>query len=103
MKKTPCEDIVWNILPCIRRKLAFNLLKMGLSQKEVAEKLEISTAAVSQYLSNKRGHMTSFTDEIEKEIAQSANNILNGDDIITELCRICTLIKNSQGVLDKIC
>ena len=41
--KTPCEIIVWDIVPIIRKEFAKNLIENnGLNQKEVAEKLVIS-------------------------------------------------------------
>ncbi|MBA3044390.1 helix-turn-helix domain-containing protein, partial [archaeon] len=49
--KMPCEVIIWYILPGIRREITKSLLKNGLSQREVAKKLGITDAAVSQYLS----------------------------------------------------
>ncbi len=103
MRKTPCEYIVWNILPCIRKKLAENLLKSGLSQKEVAEKLGVSSAAISQYLSNKRGKMEKFNTKIEREIEKSARAILNGKDVIDEICRICRIIKKDKKIKEKLC
>ena len=93
MKTTPCEYIVWSVLPCIRKQLAIYLLKKGLTQKEVADRLGVSSAAVSQYLSNKRGVMEQFNDNIHSEIEKSADELLNGKDIIEELCRICNIIK----------
>jgi Predicted transcriptional regulator len=51
--KFPCELIVWDVLPSIRSELAKKLSKSGLSQKEVSERLEITQAAVSQYINKK--------------------------------------------------
>ena len=40
--KTPCEIIVWNIVPIIRKEFAKNLIENhGLNQRKVAEKLGI--------------------------------------------------------------
>ncbi|RLF44034.1 MAG: transcriptional regulator [Thermoplasmata archaeon] len=103
MKKTPCEYIVWNILPCIRKRLAENLLKRGLSQKEIAEKIGVSNAAISQYISNKRGRFGHFDKKIEEEIEKSANEILNGKDVIDEICRICKIIKKEERFKEEIC
>ena len=55
MAKPPCEKIIWLILPAVRKELAKSLIEnYGLNQKQIAEILEISPAAVCQYLSNKR-------------------------------------------------
>ena len=46
----------WNGIPVIRKEIAESMTKnFGLNQKETAEKLGITPAAVSQYLSKKRG------------------------------------------------
>ena len=44
--KSPCEIAVWFILPQIRAGLARELVRQGLSQKETAEKLKLTPAAV---------------------------------------------------------
>lgn len=103
MKKTPCEIIVWTVLPCIRKKLAENLLNKGLSQKEIAEKIGVSNAAISQYISDKRGGNVQLDDEIVNEIEKSANAILNGEDVVKEICRICKIIKEKMDIMEEIC
>ena len=103
MRKTPCEHIVWNILPCIRKKIAMSLLQRGLNQKEVAQKLDVSSAAISQYLSEKRGKMVKLSKDIEKEIEKSADKILKGTDTIEELCRICMIVKKEKNIDELIC
>ncbi|HHF55590.1 MAG TPA: helix-turn-helix domain-containing protein [Thermoplasmatales archaeon] len=103
MKKTPCEYIVWGVLPCIRKKLAEVLYKKGLSQKEIAEMLGVSNAAISQYLSNKRGKLGKFDDEIEREIEISAEEIIKGCDVVDEMCRICRIIKRKNKFIREPC
>lgn len=92
MRKTPCEIIVWYILPCIRKKMA-EYMAEKLPQKEIAEKLGLSNAAISQYLSDKRGRNFKFDEQIIREIRKSADRIINGGDAIEETCRICNIIK----------
>jgi hypothetical protein len=69
----------------------------GLSQKETAEKLGITPAAVCQYLSKKRGRSDIADEIILSEIKLSAKNIIiNGNGhIILETCRICKLLRKS--------
>ena len=53
MEKIPCEYIVWNVLPSIRKEFAKSLMKnYGLNQKQIAKIINLTPAAVSQYLSN---------------------------------------------------
>ena len=47
MRRTPCEYMLWNGIPTIRKELAETLIKQyGLSQREAAEKLGITPSAV---------------------------------------------------------
>ncbi len=99
MAKPPCEKIIWLILPAVRKELAKSLIEnYGLNQKQIAEILEISPAAVCQYLSNKRGGTTIEDTEILNEIGKSAKVIYeNGSGkLIDETCRICKLFKSKK-------
>ncbi|MCD6299198.1 MAG: transcriptional regulator [Thermoplasmata archaeon] len=98
MKKTPCEVIVWDVLPCIRRELAKSMADLGLNETKIADKIGVTIAAVSQYLSNKRGTVTSFDEDIRREIKKSARNIIDGEDAVKEICRICSLVKVKDGI-----
>jgi len=105
MKRTTCEYMMWNGLPVIRRELAESMINnFGLSQKETAEKLGITPAAVCQYVSRKRGKLK-ITDEILiSEIKISAEKIINNgnETIIPETCRICKLLR-STNYFDRFC
>ena len=99
MLRTICEHVVWNGLPVIRKEIAFSMIKdYGLSQKETAEKLEITPAAVCQYLSRKRGRSHIFNKNILSEIKISAKNIIDNDNshVNSETCRICKLVRNCE-------
>lgn len=105
MKKTPCEKLVWNALPCIRRRIAEKLKEKGLSQRDIAQKVGVSEAAVSQYFSNKRGKNTSFDGEIDQKIAEAAEAIFKGADPIEKICGLCSIVKDriAAGSITPIC
>jgi len=93
--------MIWNGVPAIRKELAEKLIKQfGLSQREAAEKLGLTPAAICQYLSKKRGNTDVFDETIIQEITISAQRILNNDgtDAIIETCRICRLVQKKQTV-----
>jgi predicted transcriptional regulator len=101
MQKTPCECMLWQGLPIIRKELVKSMtIKFGLSQKEAAEKLGITPASVSQYLSRKRGKISIVDVEILIEINTSAEKIINnGKSVVNdEMCRICKILRK-QGLL----
>ena len=99
MVKTPCQQIVWDVLPAIRAALAAELVKNGVSQQEVAKLLEIAPSAVSQYLSGKRGYRIVFEEPVETRIAELARDIRAGvvQDITARICAICHEIRDEQG------
>jgi len=91
--------MMWNGLPAIRKQIATSMIHdFGLSQKETAEKLGITPAAVCQYVSKKRGRTELTDEEILYEIKISAKIIIkNGDGkLIPETCRICKLLRKSK-------
>ncbi|MBN1280539.1 MAG: Fis family transcriptional regulator [Candidatus Thermoplasmatota archaeon] len=99
MQRTPCEVMMWNGLPAIRKELAIIMIKeFGLNQRQVAEKLGITPAAVCQYLSHKRGTQDLFDKTIIQELVISVKRIMNGDDTasVVETCRICHLIQKHK-------
>jgi len=50
----PCECAAKFRVPAIKAKLAAKLKKKGYSQKKISDVLDVTEAAVSQYLSGKR-------------------------------------------------
>ena len=96
--KTPCQIFVWYVLPGLRQELARNMINdNNLTQVQVAGKLGVTESAVSQYLSKKRGNLTT-NKKIKTDIKNSAERIVKGDDmtIVRELCRICDIVKESE-------
>lgn len=98
MKSPPCEYVIWNILPSIRKEFAKSLIEIyGLNQKQAAEILGVTPAAICYYLSNKRGGIDITNEGILNEIDKSAKLIYKnrGKEVTRETCRICRLIKSS--------
>ena len=98
MQRAPCEYIVWNGLPIIRRELAACMIhEFGLNQKETAKRLGITPAAVCQYMGNKRGKIRIVDKKILKEIKISAEKIMKEGEkvVVEETCRICRLLSHN--------
>jgi predicted transcriptional regulator len=90
--KFPCEIIVWKVLPAIRAQLAMELAKQGLSQKEIAKKLDITEAAVSQYINKKRAQEFKIDDSFVKEFAEAAKKLSEGSNpqkVMEQSCKLC--------------
>lgn len=88
------------ILPQIRAELARELVRQGLSQKETTEKLKLTPAAVSQYLSNKRGKGIDFPEELNIHISQLALSIkskeIDDRELIKGVCRLCNEMRKTE-------
>ena len=98
--RPPCEIVVWYVIPTIRSELAKELLNLGMKQKEISELLDITQPAVSQYISDKRGHGIKFNDETQNLIREFAKGLLEEKytqrDIIPHVCQICKKVKTDE-------
>ncbi|MFO8016653.1 MAG: transcriptional regulator [Candidatus Woesearchaeota archaeon] len=93
----PQEIEVWYVIPAIRRELVREMVKRGLKQKDIADSLGITGAAVSQYLRNKRAREVQFTEETLNEIKRSAGVISKDPQkLICEMQRILTIVKKNR-------
>ena len=72
----PQELETFYIIPTIRRYFAHFLKEQGLKQKDIAQILNINSATISQYRSNKRGHRFNFDAGTVVEIKKSVSRIL---------------------------
>jgi len=100
--RPPCEIVVWYVIPTIRSELAKELLNLGMKQKQISEVLDITQPAVSQYISDKRGHGIKFEEEVQDMIKGFARDLVEGKatqmDIIPKMCEICKKIKAEEVV-----
>jgi predicted transcriptional regulator len=97
--KSPCELVIWYLLPSLRSELAKELIKLGLSQKEAANRLGISEAAISHYTKGKRGKKIDLDKETKNEIKKLANEMfssLSEKNSILKICEICTKVRRNE-------
>ena len=97
----PCEIIVWKLLPVLRKELAKEMKQLGISQKEIAQRLGVTPAAVSQYIRAKRGKDLPLNDVFKAEIKASAKRLTEKSDSGILIRELCTLCKNARphGIL----
>ncbi|MFH1592631.1 MAG: transcriptional regulator [Candidatus Woesearchaeota archaeon] len=91
----PQEIEVFYVIPTIRRYLAVYMKSGGLKQSRIAELLQIDRAAVSQYISKKRGAKVKFNKSILEEISKSASNIDDKFSVLREIQRLLRVVKDS--------
>ena len=94
----PQEIEVRYIIPAIRKELAKIFInEHKLNQKDAAKLLGLTEAAISQYKHSKRATEVIFSEDIVKEIRNSAAKILSDkksrQSLMAEMYRISNLTK----------
>ncbi len=86
------------ILPSVRAQLAKELVDCDISQRKVADILGLTPAAVSQYMSGKRGYAVEFDQDILDELRIYAGKICRGEIqyIGPVLCHVCNKVWNRR-------
>ncbi|MBD3309771.1 helix-turn-helix domain-containing protein [Candidatus Woesearchaeota archaeon] len=90
----PQEIEVWYIIPAIRREFAREMKKQGMSQSQIARRLNISRAAISQYISGKRGNDIRFRPVMMRKVRKAALGLLKDGCPIREIQLLCTYLKD---------
>lgn len=103
-----CEVIVQDILPALRALISKELMTThNMTQQEVAKKLGISQAAVSQYRREMRGFKIKLLQK-DKEVMESIEKLasrISSDDVSTmeasdECCLICKAVRNKKLICE---
>ena len=108
--KPPCVVVVLKVLPAIRAMVSKELVsKYGLTVSQVAGKMGLTEAAVSQYKSGARGRFTLKSLEgspktkaafgvLTEQLAKDDSTIVKTLD---KLCDACVAV-NTEGVVDDL-
>lgn len=99
------------MLPCLTQKVELNCIipalryqfikifeKKGMKDSDIAKKLNITKAAISQYKHKKRGKKIKFPKEIIDEIEKSAKAIAKGNPSNQEILKIIDKIKKTRYI-----
>ena len=102
--KSPCELVVWHLLPAIRSEIVKELKKEHLLQKDIAKHIGITPPAVSQYLAGKRGGDMKLPGEITSKIRELAKRIIAEDissfEVVKSMCPICIEVRRKKMLCD---
>ncbi|WP_226990605.1 transcriptional regulator [Methanosarcina acetivorans] len=103
--ETPCQKIVWDLVPAIRASLAIELVNKGQSQAASAKLLGIAPSAVSQYISGKGGYRIEFQGETKEMIEKLAQDLIDNkvEDFVPRICQICTSARGIGGSCSSTC
>ncbi len=85
-----CDSMVRRYLPTMRAEMVYRLVQnQGMTQSDAAKKLGVSRAAISQYMSKKRGDSgIEISNELDALIDRWTLAVVGQDSTIT-LCDIC--------------
>jgi len=84
-----CDSMARKYLPGIRAEMVYRLVnERGMSQSDAAKRLGVTRAAISQYISKKRGGEIHLCDDIDALIDRWALAVAGEEDQIT-LCDVC--------------
>lgn len=103
MKKIMPQEIeVWYLIPALRKELARIFVEdYGLKRNKAAEMLGITNAAISQYLSSKRGSGINFSARDKKEIKKAAEEIIKNDaDVMKKIYDLCLVLRKSKTICE---
>ena len=102
MKLMPQEVELWYIYPSLRKEIAKIMINdYGFKQKDVAEKLNITKSAVSQYVNNKRSTKELFGGAIKAELELAVENIIKNDsDPMKEIQILLNHIRKTKVLCD---
>lgn len=95
-----CETVVRDVLPAIRSLVARELHAKGYTQTEIADLLDLTQPAVSQYINASRGtrmQQLEQDDRVAAQITELVEAVVSGahdDELSEQLCDICTDIQD---------
>jgi hypothetical protein len=102
--KPHCIFVVKYVLPALRARVARELIERGYRVKDAAEMLGLTQAAVSQYISSKRGKKG--MDIIDKSVdaknvvSELVDKIIKGEatieDEVDYLCKVCVILREES-------
>ena len=99
--KTPCELVVGKILPSLRACVVKELSgKYHMKQSDIAKKLGITQASVSQYLSSSRAGSAKVTEtfpKIKTYADDIAKRIVRGEDKYEWYSVLCIACKDIRS------
>jgi predicted transcriptional regulator len=106
--KTTCELMTSLALPSIRARIAkIAIEEHGMKQKDVAHRLGLTEAAVSQYLRKKRAdpdtregqlnHIKKMIDDTSRKLAEGE---LSDFDLMRAYCKMCLSLRSSQTLCE---
>ncbi|MFC1648969.1 transcriptional regulator [Nanoarchaeota archaeon] len=96
----PQELHVWYILPALRREFAKCFVDAGLTQKETSVLMQVTEAAVSQYMKSKRAAGIKFSPDVKSMVNDSCSRVIAGESGVAEELYSISI---SDAIKDTMC
>ncbi|MBU0457244.1 MAG: hypothetical protein ABH824_02945 [Nanoarchaeota archaeon] len=96
--KHPQEIEVWYVLPAIRKELVVALKEKGFSQKKIANYLNVTEPAISQYTKQKRAKEINLCDDVKNFIRKASEEITDNKSAFQQIQKISRFIKSSKAM-----
>ena len=87
-----CEMSSRKVLPAIRRALVAELSKTDKKQNEIAKMLNVTPAAVTQYIKGKRAKVKLIEDELQVVAKIAEKSLKTGKIEEDAMCNLCDKI-----------
>ena len=103
--KPPCMMVVQYILPSLRVEIAKELSgDYDLKNAEIARKMDVTSAAVTQYLNRTRGgdasDLIKDSGKVMRVVSEIAKDIVNEesppDILLMKLCKACVTVRREK-------
>ncbi len=107
---TSCERVSRHILPLYRSFVAKELIeKYDYTQVQAAKKIGTTQAAISQYVTSKRGHKRvripnyeQIAPSVQEAAAKAASRIskenMNSEEFSTSFCELCNRLRKEKKI-----
>lgn len=105
---TACENVARHVLPLFRAFVAKELIeKHGYTQVQAAKQLGTTQAAVSQYVTSKRGHKTATDStkimaDVQAAAVEVAKRMVEGEvsreEFSASFCELCTALRKAKKI-----
>lgn len=87
-----CEFVSARLIPILRRQIAIKMLRKGKKQRAIANSLQITEAAVSQYISKKRANEKGLNKIIKREMEKYDEKRSFAENV----CNICKDLRSKK-------
>ncbi|MFQ5621197.1 MAG: transcriptional regulator [Candidatus Nanoarchaeia archaeon] len=99
---SPQEVEVHFILPALRRAMTKAFKARGKSQKEIAQLLNVTEPAVSQYVSAKRAKHVEFNRKVKKAVSEMAEEAVDRYDVMGKTQSLLKVVRD-EGITCTVC